>query len=92
MTCIENKEYIENCNFVYRYSLSKINNQLIIDPCANMNYFTIIIKSLTIIIKVRGTFANNQCEVSAKLFLLGLKSYTWKIAESVKNQIKQQSC
>ena len=58
----------------------------------NMRYLTIIINSLTVIIKVRGTLANNQFEVSAKLFLLGLKSYIWKIAHSLKNEIKQQSC
>ena len=52
--------------------LSKINNQLIIELYVNMKYLTIVIKSLTIVIKVRGTFANNQCEVSGKLFLLGL--------------------
>ena len=56
-----------------------------------MRYLTIIINSLTVIIKVRGTLANNEFEVSAKLFLLSLKSYTWKIAHSLKNQIKQ-SC
>ena len=57
-----------------------------------MRYLPIIINSLTVIIKVRGTLANNEFEVSAKLSLLSLKSYTWKIAHSLKNQIKQQSC
>ena len=72
-----------------RQKLTKINNQLIIEPYVDMK-----ILCLTNIFRVRSALSNDQCDISAKVVLFDFESNIRKVANWLKklNRLQQQSC